>query len=139
MKLKAITFACCLSWFGPVVADNHHHYHPANATAPKKTMIPGYCEIEIINFLEETIHVTGVFQDDTLLRPFEINNIFYPNGTSDYISLEYKDALGFRCHSKMHLQISTSRVSLLNRDVYQGKVIEISYGANQAKVSVRNK
>lgn len=103
MKLKTLMLcvAMVLSSFAYTAATRHTHKLPAEAKAQsetsKKMMMPGYCEIEIINRSFEPVHVSGTFIDGDWLDPFDI----YPFESPHYISLQY-----WGCQNGMYLTIS---------------------------------
>ncbi|HHF7377507.1 hypothetical protein Lfee_0070 [Legionella feeleii] len=128
MKLKSLLFVSCLGLLTSVYADNNRHVHPqANADAAeaksvmKRAMMPGYCEIEVVNDGYDDIRVYGVFDDGTLLEPFNIYRYERPH----YISLLYRDGDGvMRCHAGMRLDINTSSGwRLVARRAYVGETV----------------
>ena len=59
---------------------------------------PGYCEVEIINSMQNDVNVHGTFADGRPLTPFRMQ----PHETPHYISLQDH---GY-CQSGMHLMIA---------------------------------
>lgn len=113
MKIKILFLVGCLSFCTSLQAlDNHHVYPNPDGTnsLPKEngSKWPGYCEIEIINDSFTNIRVYGVFDDDVILRPFNIYRYEYPH----YISLYY---YGY-CHYGMDIHIDT----LSGYNIYDG-------------------
>lgn len=124
MKLKSLLFVSCLGLLTSVYADSNRHVHPQANTGPsveKRAMMPGYCEIEVLNDGYDDIRVYGRFDDDTLLEPFDIYRMERPH----YISLYYRDRDGLmRCHSGMRLDINTfSGWRLVARRAYVGETV----------------
>lgn len=101
MKLKSAIFACVLSLCSTAFAANNQHIHPqsSNMDNPSAVERAGNCEIEIINRSYADVHVEGVFDDGSSLRPFDI----YSFDSAHYISLYY---YGY-CHAGMDLYIDT--------------------------------
>ena len=103
MKLKALLL--CITTFLSLTAHSEitRHSHKlgtelkANSNVSKKIMMPGYCEIEIINRSFEPVLVSGRFIDGAYLDAFEIYPYEYPH----YISLQY-----WGCQQGMYLNIS---------------------------------
>ena len=93
MKLKSLLFVCGLGLMSSLFAGNRH-IHPdadagksAAAGVTDKAMLPGYCEIEVINSSYQNVSVYGTFEDNSQMMPFDVYSGDYPH----YISLFYKD------------------------------------------------
>ncbi|KTD53049.1 hypothetical protein Lqui_0004 [Legionella quinlivanii] len=104
MKLKALLFVSCFGLLGSSYAENHHVYPKADAvqaqaSTQKGAMLPGYCEIEVINSSFDNVTVYGTFDDGTTLTPFDVYTFESPH----YIDLFY---YGY-CHKTMYLDIVT--------------------------------
>jgi hypothetical protein len=106
MKLRSLLYVVCLGFLTTVFADNRHGYPNTDTnTATKKTMLPGYCEIEIINNSYSDVTIYGTFDDGAPLSPFNV----YRLGIPQYIDLFYYDPMKdkYRCHDDMYLDIVT--------------------------------
>jgi len=104
VTLKSLLFLGCLSLSTALfAAENHHVYPVADGTDTQPTANgvkwPGYCEIEVINDSYTNVRVYGMFDDGTMLPPFNIYTYEYPH----YISLFY---YGY-CHAGMEIYIDT--------------------------------
>lgn len=139
MKFKTIFLCIVMMLSGSAFADANRHGHKASGdkTAQmaqnKKMMVPGYCEIEIINRSYEPVNVTGNFIDGDWLDPFSIYPYEYPH----YISLSY-----FGCQPGMYLTISNFHGYVLYTGytpVYQTLVIEPIFGQKHAGVKLTPK
>ncbi len=101
MKLRSFLCVIFFSLSSHAFAAHLHLNPNANeadkSSAPKATMYPGYCQIEVINNSSNYIRVTGFFDDSTYLDPFTIFAFEAPH----YISLYY---YGY-CHAGMNLSI----------------------------------
>ncbi|KTD06113.1 hypothetical protein Lgra_2890 [Legionella gratiana] len=106
MKLKSLLFAICFGLFGHAVAANQHMHPKANEVdnnknaASKPSMLPGYCEIEVINESYTDVYVDGFFDDNAYLKPFRVFSFDAPH----YISLYYYGA----CHYGMQLRVASA-------------------------------
>ena len=106
MKLKSLLVAICFSLVGHAFAANQHLHPKANevdnnksSVAAKPSMLPGYCEIELINSTYNDVNVYGTFDDGAPLMPFRMYSFESPH----YISLFY---YGY-CHSGMRITIES--------------------------------
>lgn len=123
MKLKSLLLVSCLGLLTSVYADSNRHVHPqADAgttgakSVAKRAMMPGYCDIEVVNDGYDDIRVYGVFDDGTLMEPFNIYRFERPH----YISLFYHG----ECHSGMRLDINTfGGWRLVARRSYVGETV----------------
>lgn len=101
MKIKSLVFVCSLALMGSLFAANRH-VHKEEVNGPEqKSMMPGYCEIEIKNLSSSSVVVNGDFDDGYVLETFNIYRYGYD--TPHYISLFYN---GY-CHRYMYLDIDT--------------------------------
>lgn len=139
MKLKSLLFVCCLGLLSSAFAQNRH-VHPqakpadVNAVAgTKNAMMPGYCEIEIDNYRNENLVVTGQFDDGSYLPPFTIYRYDAPH----YISLYY---YGY-CHNGMYLSVQDYAGYYLYSGYtpVESKVTLYPYMKAQAKADVAKK
>lgn len=112
MKLKSLLFVIFFNLISNAFAANLHLHPNINAadkeSAPKATMYPGYCQIEVINNSSNYVRVSGIFDDSTYLDPFTVFAFEAPH----YISLYY---YGY-CHSGMNISILSAYGAL----VYSG-------------------
>jgi hypothetical protein len=105
MKLKSLILGLFLGAIGTVHAANIHT-HPQATDADKKvstaqsSKVTNFCGISIINDSAYTVHVSGVFDDNTRLDDFDV----YPYETPQFIDLVY---YGY-CHSYMYLRIQSN-------------------------------
>lgn len=101
MIFKKICFISCLFLSGSIFAGKYHSYNSFadNISINNPKMLPGYCEIEVINNSFDNVTVFGTFEDGSSLNPFNILSL----GDPQYISLYYN---GY-CHPKMSLDIVT--------------------------------
>ena len=109
MKLKSLLFVCSLGVMSSLFAANRH-VHPESdanktqAAVADKAMMPGFCEIEIINRSFDNVTVFGTYEDSSQIVPFDI----YSNENPHYVSLYYRDFDGiYRCHNTMYVAIET--------------------------------
>ncbi|KTD60267.1 hypothetical protein Lsan_2045 [Legionella santicrucis] len=107
MKLKSLLFAICFGLFGHAVAANQHMHPKANEVDNNKnsvsrpSMLPGYCQIEVINRSYDDVYVYGIFDDGIGLPAFMVPSFDSPH----YIDLFY---YGY-CHSGMRVTIESIR------------------------------
>lgn len=139
MKLKSLLFVCCLGLLSSAFAQNRHVHpqaKPADVKAvagAKNAMLPGYCEIEIINDSYDNLSVFGQFDDGSYLNSFNIYRFDAPH----YVSLYY---YGY-CHAWMNLYIKT----FSGYSVYAGytpvnsTIRVVPYLKNQIKAEVSTK
>lgn len=139
MKLKNLLFVCCLGLLSTSYAQNHHAHPKAEeaktntAAMTKKAMLPGFCEIEVINSSYDHVTVYGRFDDGSALKPFNIYSFENPH----YIDLYY---YGY-CHRDMYLDI----VTFSGYHIYSGytraetTVRIVPYLKNQVKAEVKSK
>lgn len=103
MKLKSLIIGLCISLCTSVFAANQHIHPKATDNNTKqaadKLTYPAYCEIEVINNSYDNVRVTGVFDDGTILPPFNVYSFESPH----YISLFY---YGY-CHAGMNIYVDT--------------------------------
>ena len=98
MKLKAFIFVLCISLFGSAFAGNRHYHQSNSGHVVKKSMLPGYCEVEIINNSYEDVNVFAHFEDGSTIS-FPV----YSHSSPEYVDLFYR---GY-CHSFITLHITT--------------------------------
>jgi hypothetical protein len=138
MKSKSLLFVCGLGLMSSLFAENRHVHPDMDAsksatTAENKAMVPGYCEVEIINSSYDNVTVTGRFDDGSPLIPFNIYSFERPY----YISLFY---YGY-CHRDIFLDI----VTFNGYHVYtaytptESTVRIVPYLTNQVKAEVHAK
>ena len=133
MKLKSLFFFACLSVCFLGHAENRH-VHPdavnhAGTTATKNAMSPGYCQIEVINDSNQYVTVSGQFDDNTPLAPFNI----YAHEIPHYISLYYYNY----CHANMYLYITSNGYIVFSGYANAGSTIRIvPYLQGQLKAEV---
>lgn len=134
MKLKI--FALCLLaaiGFNLQAAQPRHMHASVEKADSKKMVMPGYCEIEIINRSFEPVHVSGQFLDGIYLTPFDI----YPYDTPHYISVYY-----YGCQSGMYLTVENFGGYVMYSGfapVYQTIVIYPTFGNKQSAVKTTAK
>ncbi len=132
MKLKSLLFLVCFSLFSNVFAANLHMNPKADAedkkSITKNLTFPGFCQIEIINYLPMPVTVYGIFDDYTTTSFY----IGY-NDAPHYISLFY----GFRCHSEMIIRIESPYYLLYDSMTPVNSTISLfPYLKNQAKAEI---
>ena len=138
MKIKSLLFVCGLSLMSSVFAGNRHVHPDVNANKTEnpvlnKSLMPNFCEIEIINSSWDNVTVYGQFDDGSALIPFNI----YSYESPYYISTYY---YGY-CHSDMYLDI----VTFSGYHVYTGytrtesMIRIVPYLTNQVKAEVHAK
>lgn len=127
MKFLSVVLGCCLSL--SVFASNQHRHVQSSGVA--NPTWPYGCEIEIINRSYDDVTIFGVFDDGSLLEPFNIYSFESPH----YISLYYD---GY-CHAGMEIDIDTfSGVHIYGGYVRVGRTIRIvPYLMNQVKAEIR--
>lgn len=103
--LVSLLFACSVTG---VQANTPMHLHPSVGTAPQtltgeKTLLPGFCDVELINQSFTLVDVYGTFDDGAPMRPFTL----YPGSENrQYISLYYASpGQPAYCHSGIYLSI----------------------------------
>lgn len=135
MKLKSVIFACALSLCSSVFAVNNQHIHPKASTIDSPSIVEraGNCEIEIVNRSYSNVHVNGVFDDGSSLRPFNVYSFESPH----YISLYY---YGY-CHAGMDLYIDTFEGDNLYSGFIrrQTTITIVPYLNNQVRVEAQAK
>jgi hypothetical protein len=102
-KWKSLLFVCGLGLMSTLFAGNRH-IHPEDGTkqaqgVAAKAMMPGFCEIELINSSFDNVSVYGRFDDGSSMIPFNIYSFEGPH----YVSLFYYNY----CHRDMYLDIIT--------------------------------
>lgn len=113
MKIRSLLLISILSLSATAFADNRH-VQAADDTSKEagksaslsenKAMVPGFCEVEIINDSYENLTVYGTWENNVVMEPFNFYRYEYPH----YISLYYRDADGIsRCHNTMFITIDT--------------------------------
>ncbi len=132
MKLKSLLFLVCFSLFSNVFAANLHMNPNADAedkkSITKNLTFPGFCQIEIINYLPVPVVVSGTF-DDYTTTAFSIPDLDSPH----YISLFY----GFYCHSQMYITIESPYYLLYEAMTPVNSTIRLyPYLKNQAKAEI---
>lgn len=137
MKFKSLLFVGCLGLFSAAFADDNRHVHPqANnnkeaKAATKSPRMPGYCEIEIVNYSYDDVIVSGLFDDNTAMKPFTV----YSYGPPEYVDLYYHDY----CHPGMRLFINSYRgYNVFSSYVGVGNTVTVYPSVNLAnKLSVK--
>ena len=143
MKLKSLLFVCGLGVMSSLFAGNRHIHtesvtDKAQTAVASKAMMPGFCEIEIINRSYDHVTVFGTYEDNSQIAPFDIFSYGYPQ----YISLFYRDFDGvYRCHNTMYLAIETfNHYPVYTGYTMVGSTINIvPYLNKQVKAEVRKK
>lgn len=103
MTLRSLLLMVAVVFSITVQAGDTRHGHQlstnfkASPNVLKKMMLPGYCEIEILNRSFEPVHVSGTFIDGGYLEAFDI----FPHEYPHYITLQY-----WGCQPGMYLTIS---------------------------------
>ncbi len=149
MKLKKLLAVCGLGLcFMSSAFAAEHLIHPSalanrsNTAEFNKAMMPGFCEIEVLNRTGEAVSVYGTFRDGAQL------NVDMGAYTSYYYNLYYPDYDGlWRCHYYMYLTITNyhDNWSYPLYDNYYAQVntsIVVGYGLavkKQLKVEVTKK
>ncbi len=134
MKLKI--FALCLLaaiGFNLQAAQTRHMHTMAEKADSKKMMLPGYCEIEVVNRSFEPVHVSGQYLDGAYLTPFDI----YPFDSAHYISVYY-----YGCQSGMYITIQNFAGYVMYSGytpVYQTLVIYPTIANKQSAVKAQSK
>lgn len=139
MKIKSLVLLLALGLGQTALASNNIHSHPSVQANPataaaKKAMMPGYCEIEIINDSNAPILVGGRFDDGSYLPQFSM----YPHEIPQYITLYY----GNYCHAGMDIYISNaiSGAPIYSGYTYTGATVRIvPYLQNQVTAKVSTK
>lgn len=137
MKLQSLLFVCCLSLMSSLFADSRHVHPKADTNQAKvdtkNAMLPGFCQIEIINSSFDNVTVYGTFDDGTPLIPFNVYSFESPH----YISLYYYNY----CHRNMYLDIVTfSGYHIYSSYTRTESTIRIvPYLANQIKAELHTK
>lgn len=143
MRLKSLLVVCGLGVMSSLFAANRHVHTDSNtdksqAVLANKAMMPGYCEIEIINRSYDNVTVFGTYEDNSQIAPFDIFTNEYPH----YISLFYRDYDGlYRCHNSMYIAIETfNHYPVYSSYTRVGSTINVvPYLNKQVKVEVRTK
>ncbi|MCC5791539.1 MAG: hypothetical protein JJT82_02890 [Legionellaceae bacterium] len=140
MKLKTLLVctALALSSLAFATGSRHMHQSPVDSNntesaVQKKMMLPGYCQIEVINRSFEPVNVSGRFIDGDWLDPFTIYPYEYPH----YISLYY-----YGCQPGMYLTISNVNGHLIYdryTAVYQVVTVQASVGQQPSRVKLEPK
>lgn len=139
MKCKSLLLcvAMFLSLVGHASTNRHTHKAPSDSNArsemTKKMMMPGYCEIEIVNRSFEPVHVSGTFLDGDWLDAFDIYPYEYPH----YISLQY-----WGCQRGMYLTITNFDGIVIYSGytpVYQTITVYPLFGQKQSAVKMQPK
>ena len=105
MRLKSLFLGLCIGVFSTVHAANTHLHPQANDADKKVSATQGsktvnFCGIEISNTSNYTVHVSGVFDDNTRLDDFNV----YPYEVPHFIDLYY---YGY-CHASMYIRIQSN-------------------------------
>lgn len=143
MRLKTLLFVCGLGVMSSLFAANRHVHPSADAdksqtAVANKAMMPGFCEIEIINRSFDNVTVFGTYEDNALIIPFDIFANSYPH----YVSLYYRDFDGiYRCHNSMYISIETfNHYPVYSTYTRVGSTINIvPYLNKQIKAEVKTK
>lgn len=140
MRLKSLFLGLCLGVFSTVHAANLHVHPQAKdvdnkASLSQKAEASLPCSIEIINDSNYSVHVSGIFDDNSPLGGFDV----FPYEMPHQISLFY---YGY-CHAAMYLTIQSNVYPYMM--LYQGQTpvgssLRIYNGlANTAKVQTVRK
>jgi len=134
MKIKIFAL-CLLAAIGlSLQAGQNRHIHQSVKKADsQKMMLPGFCEIEVINRSYDPVHVTGQYLDGAYLTPFDI----YPYDSPHYISVYY-----YGCQDGMYLTIRDFSGYVMYSGytpVYQTLVIYPTFGNKQSAVKSSKK
>jgi hypothetical protein len=133
MKLKMLLLTMCCSLMGSAVADNRHFYPQTPINSVKESVLPGYCEIEIINSSYDDVIVYGTFDEGSVMTPFNVYRYENPHYISNFFN-------GY-CHPVMYLDIVTFR----GYHIYSGytqsnsTVRIVPYLVNQSKAEIQAK
>jgi len=104
MKKNIFVILCGLGLLSQGFADVPHQHSNAatngSTSAGQNTIVPGACEIEIVNNSFDDINIYGRFEDGTYLTPFIIKHW----GVPQTVSLYYYGS----CHQGMDFYIETA-------------------------------
>lgn len=138
MKLKSLLFACCLSLISSAFADNRHAHAQANSMDAKSaasSVTPrNDCEVEIVNFSDQNVHVYAEYPDGYPLN-FDIRRYGYD--TSHFIDMYFRGS----CLRSIYVNIETfSGYPVYSGFAPAGQPIYIeSYFGSNVKAKVRGK
>lgn len=101
MKLKALIMSLCCGIAATALAEHRHVYPNTQTNTMKEKVLPGFCEIEIINSSFDDVIVYGTFDEGSVMTPFNVYRYESPHYISNFFN-------GY-CHPVMYLDIFTFR------------------------------
>lgn len=132
MQMKYIIGVIAAAMIGQAQAS-HVVTHPSQTqsntvSVEKRAMMPGYCQVELLNHSPYVLTVNGVFDDNSTFW-FQM----YPNDSAYYVDLLYYSV----CHPSVYLTISSPFGVVYQGYAAPGASLEYVTGlaGNQMKVS----
>lgn len=127
MKLKSLLFVCLVALFSSANAETRHVPANANSSATAKTVVkkakmPGYCEVEILNYSRDDLSVWGRLSNNAEVS-FYISR--FRNFPESHIIDMYDYYYG-GCPLWIDLSIiTTNGYPVYHEITYPGSVIEV--------------
>ncbi len=129
MKPVTLFFVCILCLCSSVFATNRHFPQQAGNQSVRGVMWDDECEVEILNHSFMDIRVSGVYDDGSVLYPFNV----YSFEPAHYITLYFN---GY-CHDGIDLDIDTLQgVHIYGNYARRGATVRI--GSNYMRQATVN-